>query len=276
MSKNNKIINDKSGNEIENISLEELDLEMNEFYIDKEKINSIKAPNDMKIWIKESIDKAELDIKKSKNKKRLVASAASIFIIFSVGVYNPALAHKIPILEMALRNINSTLKIDELAYRLGIDNIVPKATLDKDNKIKFVKPIKYKVNNVDNISEDQEDEILSSINDNSESPKSEYLAVQFIHKMSNSIINPIDNKKYGNIEITPKSIELAISGLEYIKNNEARNYLYAELNKWKKGEFRNAVEVHNYVWNILDGQVGKAISINEERIEDIINNYFNN
>ena len=269
-------MNDTLDNKIEDVIIEELDLEINKFYIDKEKINSIKAPDDMKFWIKESIDKAELDIKKSKNKKRLVGSVASVFIIFSVGVYNPALAHKIPALEMALRNINSTLKIDEITYRLGIDNIIPKATLDQDNKIKFVKPIKYKVNNINNISEDQEDEILSSINESSEGPKNEYLAVQFIHKMSNSIINPIDNRKYGNIEITPKSIELAISGLEYIKNNEVKTYLYVQLNKWKHGEFSNAVEVHNYVWNILDGQVGKAISINKEMVEYIINNYFNN
>ena len=50
-------INDTLVNELEEISVEELDLEMNEFYIDDEKINSIKAPSNMKIWVRDAIDK---------------------------------------------------------------------------------------------------------------------------------------------------------------------------------------------------------------------------
>lgn len=53
-----KNINDTLVSELEEISIEELDLEMNEFYIDDEKINSIKAPSDMKLWVRGAIDKA--------------------------------------------------------------------------------------------------------------------------------------------------------------------------------------------------------------------------
>ena len=142
----NTNINNTSVSELEEISIEELDLEMNEFYIDYEKIDSIKAPNDMKSWVRGAIDKAEVDINKHKRNKQIIASAASIAIVFSIGVYNPVLAHKVPFLEKILKTINDTLKIDEISYFIGLDKIAPKATLDESNKVKFIKPSEYKVN----------------------------------------------------------------------------------------------------------------------------------
>lgn len=266
-------INDTLEIELEDISLEELDLSMDKFYIDEEKINSIKAPRDMKLWVKDAIDKAEYDIKKSKRKKQIIASVASITVIFSIGVYNPVLAHRISFLENLLQNINDTLKIDEISYRLGIDKILPKVTIDKENKVKYIKPPKYKINKKE-INKDDVIFLESSEFETSEGPKSEYSSVQFIHKMSNSIINPIDGRKYGNIEISPKTIDLAIKGLKYINNEDIQNYLNFELEKWKNGDFNNAVEVHNYVWDLLDGQVGKAISINESSVENVLKKYF--
>ena len=256
-----KNINDTLVSELEEISIEELDLEMNEFYIDDEKINSIKAPSDMKLWVRGAIDKAEVDMKKHKRKKQIIASAASIAVVFSIGVYNPVLAHKVPFLEKVLKSINDTLKIDEISYFIGLDKIAPKATLDESNKVKFIKPSEYKVNKLYNEGGEFEDEVLDDKEGKQiQEPKTEYLAVQFIHKMSNSIINPIDGRKYGSIKITPKTIELAINGLELIESDEDRKHLYNELNKWKNGKFENAVDVHNYVWYMLDGEIGKAIS----------------
>ena len=269
-------INDTLVNELEEISVEELDLEMNEFYIDDEKINSIKAPSDMKLWVRGAIDKAEVDMKKHKRKKQIIASAASIAVIFLIGVYNPVLAHKVPFLEKILKTINDTLKIDEISYFIGLDKIAPKATLDESNKVKFIKPSEYKVNKLYNEGGEFEDEVLDDKEGKQiQEPKTEYLAVQFIHKMSNSIINPIDGRKYGSIKITPKTIELAINGLELIESDEDRKHLYNELNKWKNGKFENAVDVHNYVWYMLDGEIGKAISIKDEVVDNIVNTYFN-
>lgn len=269
-------INDTLVNELEEISVEELDLEMNEFYIDDEKINSIKAPSNMKIWVRDAIDKAEVDMKKHKRNKQIIASAASIAVIFLIGVYNPVLAHKVPFLEKILKTINDTLKIDEISYFIGLDKIAPKATLDESNKVKFIKPSEYKVNKLYNEGGEFEDEVLDDKEGKQiQEPKTEYLAVQFIHKMSNSIINPIDGRKYGSIKITPKTIELAINGLELIESDEDRKHLYNELNKWKNGKFENAVDVHNYVWYMLDGEIGKAISIKDEVVDNIVNTYFN-
>ena len=103
----------------------------------------------------------------------------------------------------------------------------------------------------------------------------EYGVVNFIHQMSNQIINPADGKKFGVVEITPKNIEIALNSINNIKNKEAREYLKRELTKWKSGNFNNAVEVHNYVWHMLDGQIGIASTLDEKEINKIKEKYFN-
>lgn len=55
--------------DIDSITIEEIDKEIEDFYIDKEKINNIKFEFDKNLIIKEAIDKAEEDIKKEKNKR---------------------------------------------------------------------------------------------------------------------------------------------------------------------------------------------------------------
>lgn len=92
--------------------------------------------------------------------------------------------------------------------------------------------------------------------------------------MSNQIINPIDGKKNGVIEITPENIDIALNSLYYIYYDEAREYLYNELSKWKNGDFNNGVLVHNYVWNLLDGNIGRALSLDKVQITKIKLKYF--
>ena len=54
--------------DIDSITIEEIDKEIEDFYIDKEKINNIKFEFDKKLIIKEAIDKAEEVVKNEKNK----------------------------------------------------------------------------------------------------------------------------------------------------------------------------------------------------------------
>lgn len=105
-------------------------------------------------------------------------------------------------------------------------------------------------------------------------PENELESIMLIHKMSNSIIIPKDNKKYGSIDITPKTIEIAINSLEHVKDEKANSYLKEALNSWKNGDFVNGVQVHNYVWHALDGEVGKAGSINDVEVNKIIKTHF--
>lgn len=82
----------------------------------------------------------------------------------------------------------------------------------------------------------------------------------FVHQMSNNLIIASDGEKWGEQDVTLENIDL---GIEMLKDNE---YIVQALNKWKEGDFTNAIEVHNYCWEILEGDKGKAIGIYQEGV----------
>ena len=261
--------------DIDSITIEEIDKEIEDFYIDKEKINNIKFNFDKESIIKDAIDKAEKDIQKRKHRSRILKVASGIIVILSIGVYSPALAHNMPPVMKVLEIINDALNVDEITSFIGVDKIIPRAVVDDENKVKFVKPTKYKVEN-DNT------EIIGLGNELENSEKvleiseinTQYGVVDFIHRMSNKIIKPIDGRKNGSIDINPKTIDIALNSLKNIGDEKARDYLHYELSKWKNGDFENAVLVHNYVWYMLDGNIGKALSLDTYEVNKIKSKYF--
>lgn len=282
------MIKNKKGFDIDNeiyedIGIEEIDKEINDFHIDKEKIENIKYSFDKERLIKDAIDKAEKDMDKNKIKKKYIKIAASILVLLSIGVYSPALAYTLPPVMNVLEKINDILKVDEISAVLQLDTIIPKAVVE-DNKIHFIKITRYKVDKVDSDSqsENNSNEGFYSNKENNSEEKSddktisynEYEVVNIIHQMSNSIIKPADGKKYGVIEITPEKIDMVLNSLQNINNEGARNYLENELTKWKEGNFSNGVQVHNYVWHMLDGQIGIASSLDEDAISKTKKKYF--
>ena len=269
--------------DIDSITIEEIDKEIEKFYIDKEKINNIKFNFDKESIIKDAIDKAEKDIQKRKHRSRILKVASGIIVILSIGVYSPALAHNMPPVMKVLEIINDALNVDEITSFIGVDKIIPRAVINSDNNLKFVKPTGYKVSQeytqLEESSQQNEDSQEGIVENESNKNNtmvlsSSYEVVDFIHRMSNQIINPIDGKKNGVIEITPENIDIALNSLYYIYYDEAREYLYNELSKWKNGDFNNGVLVHNYVWNLLDGNIGRALSLDKVQITKIKLKYF--
>lgn len=282
MTKKKKDINlDNELNEnLEDVTIEEIDKDMEDFYIDDEKIENIKYNFDKERLIKDAIDKAEKDMTKSKIKKKYIKIAASIVVLISIGVYSPALAYRIPPVMKVFEKINDTLKIDEISASLEIDTIIPKAVVE-NNKIHFVKITRYKVDKTKENKESKDDNKGSDNKENNNEGSNgknivydEYGVVNFIHQMSNQIINPADGRKFGVIKITPQNIEIALNSIKNINNDEARDYLNKALRKWQNGDFNNAVEVHNYVWHMLGGEIGIASSLDEEEINKIKAQYF--
>ena len=269
--------------DIENISTEEIDKEIEDFYIDKETINNIKFNFDKASIIKDAIDKAEIDIQKRKYRNRILKVASGIIVILSIGVYSPALAHNMPPVMKVLETINDALNVDEITSFIGVDKIIPRAVINSDNELKFIKPTRYKVSEDDSqleessqVNEDtQVDMVEGEGNENNTIVlRSSYEVVDFIHRMSNQIIKPVDGKKNGIIKITPENIDIALNSLDYIYYDEARDYLHDELSKWKKGDFNNGVLVHNYVWTLLDGSIGRALSLDKLQVTKIKLKYF--
>ncbi|SDO83050.1 DUF6241 domain-containing protein [Clostridium gasigenes] len=106
-------------------------------------------------------------------------------------------------------------------------------------------------------------ETLSEIKDieSKEEQKQIVKDYDFVHQMSNNLIVSSDGVKWGEQAVTLENIDL---GIEMLKND---SYIVSELNRWKKGEFKNSVEVHNYCWRILEGNVGKAKGLYQEGID---------
>ena len=101
-----------------------------------------------------------------------------------------------------LENINNLLHVDEITSYIGFDKIIPRAVIDDENNIKFVKYTKDKVenDNKDVVDLDNELENSQQVPEVSEI-NTQYAAVDFIHRMSNKIIKPIDGRKNGSIDI---------------------------------------------------------------------------
>lgn len=147
-----RILITKKNNKNNNISIREIDRYMDDFYIDKNKIENIKASKDMNLWVKESIDQAQADIeeeKKIKRRKNKTVSGIIILISISFFIYSPELVHKIYPVQIILRNLNEVLRVDEITSKLGIDKIVPKAIVDENGELKFKKAPKYNIDNLD-------------------------------------------------------------------------------------------------------------------------------
>ena len=86
-----------------------------------------------------------------------------------------------------------------------------------------------------------------------------------VHHMANTIIIADDGQIWGQNEITREAVTQMVNEL---KGQD--DYLSDQLKKWLELDFSNGVEVHNYVWNKLGGNVGKAKALNEEKVEQVI------
>ena len=83
--------------------------------------------------------------------------------------------------------------------------------------------------------------------------------------MANTIIIADDGQIWGQNEITREAVTQMVNEL---KGRD--DYLSDELKKWLELDFSNGVEVHNYVWDKLDGNIGKAKGLNQEKIQQVI------
>ncbi|AJA47742.1 hypothetical protein CPAST_c16720 [Clostridium pasteurianum DSM 525 = ATCC 6013] len=81
-----------------------------------------------------------------------------------------------------------------------------------------------------------------------------------IHKMANTKIVAEDNKVWGQIKITPEVCNKLIVELSY-SNYADKDALIKWLMEWKNKNYSSSVEIHNYVWSKLNGNVGKATEL---------------
>ncbi|WP_271400466.1 DUF6241 domain-containing protein [Salinicoccus roseus] len=76
-----------------------------------------------------------------------------------------------------------------------------------------------------------------------------------IHHMTHQKVKA--QQKWGHLEITDERIEQKYETAKK-SDYEYREFYMAALEDWMEGDFTNAVQVHNTIWNERDGTIGKA------------------
>ncbi|MBX4263644.1 DUF6241 domain-containing protein [Clostridium estertheticum] len=81
-----------------------------------------------------------------------------------------------------------------------------------------------------------------------------------MHKMINTKIVAEDGKIWGEVEITDGKCDQLINDVS--KSGYPDKVVLLEfLTRWKNKDFTNGVEEHNYLWDGLNGTLGKAKSL---------------
>ncbi|WP_050632333.1 DUF6241 domain-containing protein [Bacillus andreraoultii] len=82
--------------------------------------------------------------------------------------------------------------------------------------------------------------------------------MQTIHEMTHQKVEA--DQKWGLTPITEQQIDKMLRTLD--REDYANEEFYREaLTAWKNGDFSNAVEVHNTIWEWQDGTLGKATGL---------------
>ncbi|WP_347549926.1 DUF6241 domain-containing protein [Pseudalkalibacillus hwajinpoensis] len=97
-----------------------------------------------------------------------------------------------------------------------------------------------------------------------------------LHGMTHQKV--VADKKWTLVEMTDERISNMLATLAKIKGkNEYENYdfYYDTLLQWSNGNFRNSVEVHNRIWRMQGGTIGRAerLMTTEEEKEFVAENF---
>ena len=86
-----------------------------------------------------------------------------------------------------------------------------------------------------------------------------------LHKMSHHVV--IADEKWGHKALSERNVnKLIIEVLASDYDPTVRGKLLAVLGRWKARNFDLAHEDHNYVWEMLGGNIGEAKGVNYEGI----------
>jgi hypothetical protein len=101
--------------------------------------------------------------------------------------------------------------------------------------------------------------------ENVKTPLSESLMQQYIHAMSHQKVQA--KEKWSFFKITDERIDFLLNQLEV--NIYKHDRLYREiLTSWKEGDFSDAADQHNTVWELQDGSIGEASGVLSPEAEE--------
>ncbi|MBU5337115.1 DUF6241 domain-containing protein [Intestinibacter bartlettii] len=225
---------------------EDIQKDIRDFYFSKKDLDNIKISFDLEDIINEPFREE----KKEKNQYYFswFVDLLLVFIILLpiIGVYNPNLFVKFDGVYPFFLKTHNFLEKDNLMKLLGGQGSSIDLNNAKASVIIKEEDVKTPTSNLDEL--------------------------KLIHSLANSLIKA--EYKWECTEVTPNTIEKVISGVDYLEDRYQRIYFRSNLENWKQGDFSNAVDVHNKVWSILEGNVGEAYDLDEDNISKIKEKYF--
>ena len=245
-------------NLLDDINFDDIEIEKNidediEDYIKEFKVNNtefglISTPKNLNKVVKSPFK----EIKKEKRKNRQLAILdmvlVGIILLPIIGIFYPKVFVKIPKVYTIFENINEFIQLDNLKSIIGTGHEVIEGSGSSSVETVYI----------------EEKDVVK--------PKSNNEAIKLIHSLANTLVKA--EYKWQCSEVTPKTIDMALEGVEKIKDDYDKMHLRNSLIKWQDGDFSNAVDVHNYVWEMLDGTIGKAKELDKDKIQEIINEYY--
>lgn len=97
-----------------------------------------------------------------------------------------------------------------------------------------------------------------------EGKPSEWKFSDDIHKMTHQKVKA--QVKWGSLEITEERINNMLTTAEE-SVYQYKDFYIETLSAWQRGDFTNAVQVHNVIWKSQDGSIGIATGLLTEREE---------
>ncbi|SDG75878.1 hypothetical protein SAMN04487975_101400 [Planococcus glaciei] len=86
-----------------------------------------------------------------------------------------------------------------------------------------------------------------------------------LHEMSHSKVYAAD--KWGQVRLITQANIAELLAIVEASNFEKKTFYQNTLEDWQRGDFSNAVEVHNSIWTWHGGTVGKATRLMTEEEE---------
>ena len=225
---------------------EDIKRDIEDFYFSKNDLDNIKIPLDLEDLIEEPFEEEKQEKKTYYFNWFIDLLLVSLLLLPIVGIYNPNIFVKFENVYQFFLKTHNFLEKDNLRKILGGES--------ESVDLKNAKPAVVV----------KESEVKK--------PKTNAEELKLIHSLANSLIKA--EYKWECTEVTPKTIKKVISGIDCLRDREERIYFRSNLEKWKNGDFSNAVEVHNKVWSILEGNVGEAYDLDEESISKIKEKYY--
>jgi hypothetical protein len=111
------------------------------------------------------------------------------------------------------------------------------------------------------IKQDTEDLMLLKIGGQDYDLHDRDRVLRLIHEMTHTKVEAEVRNRY--VQITTDRVDALISAISKTDWKD-KDYLLENLSKWKSYDYSNSVDVHNYIWQLEGGKIGKATALKKD------------